>query len=89
MRVGAEAYDEESGRTMTMLTNMPAVQLYTGCVMNGSYPFKGGVPQRPLHALCLETQYAPNTPNRPDFPSCILRPGEKYDFQTAYCFGTK
>lgn len=89
LRVSAEMYDEESGRTMTMLTNMPAVQLYTGCVMNGSYPFKGGVPQRPLHALCLETQYAPNSPNRPDFPSCILRPGEKYDFQTAYCFGVK
>ncbi len=89
IRVSAEMYDEESGRTMTMLTNMPCVQLYTGCVMNGSYPFKGGVPQRPLHALCLETQYAPNSPNRPDFPSCILRPGEKYDFRTAYCFGTK
>ena len=89
IRVSAEMYDEESGRTMTMLTNMPCVQLYTGCVMNGEYPFKGGVPQRPLHALCLETQYAPNSPNRPDFPSCILRPGEKYDFQTAYCFGVK
>jgi len=89
MRRCAEMYDEASGRTMTMLTNMPCVQLYTACVMNGSYPFKGGVPQRPLHALCLETQYAPNSPNRPDFLSCILRPGEKYDFQTAYCFGTK
>jgi aldose 1-epimerase len=89
MRVGAEAYDEASGRTLTMLTNMPCVQLYTGCVMNGDVAFKGGVPQRPLHAFCLETQYAPNSPNRPDFLSCILRPGEKYDFQTAYCFGTK
>lgn len=81
-------YSENSGRRLTVYTNKPAIQLYTACVMNGSINFKNDLPQRPLHAACLETQFAPDSPNRPDYLSCILRPGEIYDFTTIFAFDT-
>lgn len=81
-------YSQNSGRRLTLYTNLPAVQLYTACVMTGSINFKNDIPQRRLHAACLETQYAPNSPNRLDYPSCILRPGEIYDFTTIFAFDT-
>lgn len=81
--------DPESGRTLTLYTDLPAVQFYTGCVMNGPVPLKGGVPQRPLHAFCLETQYAPDSPNRPDFIPTVLEKGEKFDSQTVFEFGVR
>ncbi len=84
-----EYFDPESGRSLTVYTDLPAVQLYTACGMNGPVNFKNGVPQRELHALCLETQYAPDSVNRPDFIPCILRPGEKYDTTTIYHFGIR
>ncbi len=84
-----EVCDPESGRTLTVYTDLPAVQFYTGTVMNGPVNFKGGVPQRVLHAFCLETQYAPDSPNRPDFISCVLDKGEKYDTTTVYEFGVR
>ena len=88
IRRAAFLCERTEGRSLTVYTNMPDIQIYTGCVMNGPEPFKGGVPQRPLHAVCFETQYAPDTPNRPDFASCVLRPGEIYDFTTVFEFDT-
>ena len=82
----AQLYCEKSGRRMTVYTNSPAIQLYTGCVMDSPENFKGGVPQVPLCAVCLETQFFPDTPNKPDYPSCILRPGEIFDFTTVFEF---
>ncbi len=79
---------DKTGRRLTLYTNSPAVQLYTACVMDGDIDFKGGVKQVPLNAVCLETQHYPDTPNRPDFPSCTLRPGEIYDFTTIFEFTT-
>ncbi|MBE6637780.1 MAG: galactose mutarotase [Ruminococcaceae bacterium] len=88
-RKAGEAYDPASGRTLTLYTDMPAVQLYTGVFMDGATKFKGGVPQRRLHAFCLETQYSPNTPNRPTMPSCLLRAGERYHTKTTFAFGVR
>ncbi len=84
-----EVCDPKSGRTLSVYTDLPAVQFYTGTAMNGPVPFKGGVPERLLHAFCLETQYAPDSPNRPDFISCVLDKGEKYDTTTVYEFGVR
>lgn len=89
LRLAAEAYDDKSGRVMTVYTDLPAVQLYTAVGMNGPTLFKGGVPQRLLHAFCLETQYSPDTPNRPYLPQCTLSPDEKYDSTTKFVFSTK
>ena len=86
-RVIAKLWDDASGRSLELASDMPAVQLYTACMMNGKAPFKGEVPQRPLHALCLETQFSPDSPNRPDFPSCILRAGEHMYHETIFKFG--
>ena len=80
--------ERTEGRSITVYTNMPVLQLYTACVMDGPIPFKGGVPQRPLHAICLETQFSTNAPNRPDFITCVLRPGELYDSTTVFEFST-
>ena len=67
----ARVIEPVSGRTLTVRTTEPAVQLYTG--------------YRP--GLCLETQHFPDAPNRPDFPSTIVRPGESYDSRTVFEFG--
>ncbi len=80
--------DNKSGRTLTLYTNYPAIQIYTAEFMNGRTMFKGGVAQRPFHAICLETQYSPNTPNRDYMPSCVLKKGEKYDKTAKFVFGT-
>ncbi len=79
--------DPRSGRTMRVLTDQPCVQLYTANFMkNAAYPFKGGYPQHPQNALCLETQHMPDSPNHDHFTDALLRPGEKYDFTTVYAF---
>lgn len=80
--------ERTEGRSLTVYTSLPNLQLYTGCVMNGPELFKGGVPQRPLHALCLETQLPNDAPNRPDFIPCVLRLGELYDATTVLEFST-
>jgi aldose 1-epimerase len=89
LRFAAEYHDPASGRTMTVYTDLPAIQLYTAVGMDGPTLFKGGVPQRCLHALCLETQFSPDTPNRPYMPQCFLPAGGKYDSVTKFVFGTK
>ena len=79
--------DPVSGRALIVMTDLPGLQVYTAGGMNRPVPFKGGVPQRPLHAIALETQYYPDSPNRPDFPSPILRAGETFRSETTYSFG--
>lgn len=85
----AELYDEKSGRVMSVITDQPSIHLYTAVTMNGEIPMKGGVKQTPGHAVCLETQHAPDSPNHDNFPSTKLRVGEKYDTTTIYAFGVK
>ncbi len=89
LRLAAEAYDPKSGRALALYTDLPAVQLYTAGGMNGKTNFKGGVPQRLYHAFCLETQYSPDTPNRPYLPQCTVKAGEKYDTVTKFVFGVR
>ena len=85
----AELYDAKSGRVMSVYTDQPGVQIYTSNMMNGDVKFKGGLPQIPRSAVCLETQHAPDSPNHPEFPTTTLRAGEKYDTTTVYAFGIK
>ncbi len=74
----AELCDTESGRKLTLYTNAPGVQIYTGNFMEG-VELKGGVKAKNRGAVCLETGMYPNTPNRPDFPSCIIGPNKDYE----------
>ena len=77
----AELHGAELG--MTVYTDCPCVQLYTGNFMNCPVDFKGGVKQVPRNALCLETQYAPDSPNHGE---AVLKKFEKYDKTTLFRF---
>ncbi len=79
--------DPASGRALIVTTDLPGIQVYTAGGMDKPVPFKGGVPQRPLHAIALETQFFPDSPNRPDFPSPVLKAGETFRSETVYSFG--
>ncbi len=70
-----------SGRTLTVLTNQPGVQLYTGNHLEGT-PGRNGITHQNRVGICLETQNFPDAPNKPEFPNAILRPGECYHHKT-------
>jgi len=81
----AAVYDPASGRTMEVLTTLPGIQLYTSNHVNGIRG-KGGKVYEKHSALCLETQFFADTPNQPQFPSTLLRPGQEYSAVTVYRF---
>jgi aldose 1-epimerase len=76
--------DSISGRTLEVYTTQPGLQFYTGNFLDGKFINRDGKPIKLHTALCLETQHFPDSPNEPDFPSTILRPGEKYHSITVY-----
>ncbi|PKL06840.1 MAG: galactose-1-epimerase [Spirochaetae bacterium HGW-Spirochaetae-9] len=81
----ATVAERGSGRRLEVHTTLPAVQFYTGNSLNGIIGKHGSVYGK--HAgFCLETQYCPNSPNRPDFPSCWIQPGERWIHTTEYHF---
>lgn len=86
LRFGAKARDPESGRTLQLHTTMPGVQFYSGNFLAG-FPGKRGSVYDKHAGFCLEAEYYPDSPNRPDFPSCILAPGQEYNHRIEYIFG--
>jgi len=89
LALAATAYERKSGRVMEVLTTEPGVQLYTANHMNGSTKGKGGAPYRKYQGFALETQHFPDSPNKPDFPSTVLRPGGIYRTTTIYRFSAR
>jgi aldose 1-epimerase len=85
----ATVYDSLSGRFMEMFTTEPAVQFYSGNFLNGSLTGKFDTVYKQRMGLCLETEHYPDSPNRPNFPSTVLNPGEVYKSQTVYKFSVK
>lgn len=84
----ARLTEPNSGRTMEVYTTEPGLQLYTGNFENGISGTHGSTyPRR--SAVCLEAQHFPDSPNRPYFPSVVLRPGQQYKQTTIYKFGVK
>lgn len=79
--------DPSSGRTLRIATTEPGVQFYSGNFLDGTLVESGGRICRQGDALCLETQHFPDSPNRPSFPSTVLRPGETYRTTTVHSFG--
>ncbi len=79
----AKVIEPKSGRVMEISSTEPGVQLYTGNYLEGT-PETGHVPKQ--GAFCLETQHLPDSPNRPEFPSVVLRPGETYSQTTIHKF---
>ena len=78
----------KTGIIMDTFTTEPGVQLYTGNWMTGSFEGKNGHRYPMRAALCLETQHFPDSPNKPEYPSTLLRPGETFESQTVYKFST-
>ena len=76
--------DSLSGRKLEVYTSEPGLQFYTGNFLDGTFKTAAGKPVNLHTALCLETQHFPDSPNKPDFPSTILRPGKKYHSVTKY-----
>lgn len=86
LRPAARAYSSKTGITMSVDTTLPGLQLYTANYIETGRPGKNGVSYGPRHAFCLETQFFPDSPNHPDFPSCLLRAGELREDITRFSF---
>lgn len=89
MKLAAEAFEPTSGRFMQVHTTEPGLQFYTGNFLDGSIKGKGGKPYNFRYGFCMETQHFPDSPNRPDFPSTVLKPGQRYSTQTNFKFSTR
>jgi aldose 1-epimerase len=87
--LAAEVWDPGSGRLLKVYTDQPGIQFYTGNFLDGTLKGKGGKVYREHDAFCLETQHFPDSPNHPNFPSTVLRPGETFRSTTVYKFSTK
>lgn len=89
MKLAATLHDPKSGRFMEVLTTEPGIQFYAGNFLDGKLKGKNGDRYVKNDGLCLETQHFPDSPNHPNFPSTILRPGNKYTSTTVYKFSLK
>jgi aldose 1-epimerase len=87
--LAAEARELKSGRILKVYTTEPAIQFYTGNFLNGADIGKSRKPYKQHEGFCLETQHYPDSPNQPDFPSTVLRPGETFRSTTIYKFSAK
>ena len=86
LRPAAVLEGAESGIRMEVETTLPGIQFYAGNYMAGCPAGKGGAEYGRRDAVCLETQFFPDTPNRPEFPQCVLRPGEAWEHETVFRF---
>ncbi|MCK9484496.1 MAG: galactose mutarotase [Candidatus Marinimicrobia bacterium] len=89
VRLAATLYDPKSGRLMECLTDQAGLQLYSGNFLDGTMVGKGDIVYKYRCALCLEAQAFPDSPNKPNFPLVVLRPGEKYRQTTIYRFSVR
>lgn len=85
----AEVYESGTGRVMEVLTSEPGLQFYTGNFLDGTIIGKGGKPYGKRAAFCMETQHFPDSPNKPSFPSVVLKPGKRYETTTVYRFSSR
>jgi aldose 1-epimerase len=89
LQLAARVFEPKSGRTLEVATTEPGIQFYAGNFLDGSLAGKGGHVYRHRTGFCLETQHYPDSPNRPAFPSTILKPGETYRSTTVFTFGAR
>ncbi len=89
MSLAAKVYEPTSGRVMEVWTNEPGVQFYAGNFLDGTLTGKGGKVYQHRYGFCLETQHYPDSPNKPNFPTTTLRPGQTYKTTTVYKFSAR
>ena len=85
----AEVYCPETGIVLKEYTSEPGVQVYAGNFLNGTITGKNGAVYGHRSAICLESQKFPDTPNKPDWPSAVLRPGETYTSHCVFAFSVR
>jgi aldose 1-epimerase len=85
--LAAKAGDPSSGRWLEVRTTEPGIQFYSGNFLDGTITGKSGRAYGRRSGFCLETQHFPDSPNKPNFPSTILRPGQEYRSRTVFTFG--
>lgn len=84
--LAARVFEETSGRVLEVLTDQPGVQFYSGNFLDSTITGKNNTVYIKHSGFCLETQHFPDSPNQPNFPSTLLSPGEKYEYNTIYRF---
>jgi aldose 1-epimerase len=89
LALGARATEPKSGRVMEVWTTEPGVQLYTGNHLDGKLKGASGGSYAQHSGFCLETQHFPDSPNKPNFPSCVLRPGQTLKSTTVFTFAVR
>lgn len=88
-KVAASLYHPGTGIMLEVFTNEPGIQVYTGNFLDGTVSGKKGITYQNRASVCLETQHYPDSPNKKDWPSVILRPGETYNSVCIYKFSVK
>ncbi len=89
LQEAAELYSPRSGRVLKVTTTQPAIQVYTGNWLKGCPDGKSGAPYNDYDGVALECQHCPDSPNKPDFPTTVLRPGETFSEAIIFAFSTK
>ena len=89
LAVNARVVEETTGRVLEVLSDQPGVQFYSGNFLDGSLVGKGSVKYEFRHGFCLEPQHFPDSPNKPEFPTVRLDPGQKYTARIVYRFSTR
>ena len=87
--VAVELYCPATGIDLKVYTDEPGIQVYSGNFLDGTVTGKKGIVYNQRHGICLETQKYPDTPNKPEWPSAVLRPGETYHSHCIFAFSVK
>jgi len=85
-QLAAKVTSPISGISLEVYTNEPGIQIYTGNFLDGTVTGKKGIVYKQRSAICLEVQHYPDSPNKPDWPSVILEPGQTYNSRCIYKF---
>ncbi len=85
----ARVYEPTTGRVMEVWSDEPGLQFYAGNFLDGTITGKGGAVYQRRNAFCMEPQHYPDSPNKPNFPSVVLRPGETFKNTIIYKFSTR
>jgi len=78
LALAARVYEPTTGRTLEVLTTEPGLQFYTGNFLDGTIKGKGGRVYQRRNGFCMEAQHFPDSPNHPNFPPVVLKPGQLY-----------
>jgi aldose 1-epimerase len=89
LSLAARVYEPKTGRVLEVWTTEPGMQFYTGNFLDGTIRGKDGKIYRQRYGLCLETQHFPDSPNKPDFPSTVLKPGREFRSTTVFRFSAR